>query len=68
MNFKNGSWYEFEYDRKYSKTWVLRNTSNMKLARESIIFMINELSADEADSSKYQKLQKKTTHITITYM
>ena len=46
----------------------LRNTSNMKLARESMIFMINGLSTDEPDSSKYQKLQKKTTHITITYM
>ena len=68
MNFKNGSWYEFEYDRNYSRTWVLRNTSNMKLATESIIFMINGLSTDEQDSSKYQKLQKKTTHITIIYM
>ena len=40
----------------------------MKLARESIIFMINGLSTDEPDSSKYQKLQKKTIHITIIYM
>ena len=68
MNFKNGSWYEFEYDRNYSRTWVLRNTSNMKLAMESTIFMINGLSTDEPNPSKYQKLQKKTTHITITYM
>ena len=68
MNLKSGSWYEFKYDRNYSRTWVLRNTSNMKLARESMIFMINGLSTDEPDSSKYQKLQKKTTHITIIYM
>ena len=58
----------FEYDRNYSRTWVLRNTSNMKLARESMIFMINGLSTDEQDSSKYQKMQKKTIHITIIYM